>query len=164
MDVYSRNPVKLSLDANQTTHPLPHGMIPLNELFWHSSHRVGRTAFVLGLGVLLVLLAGLDAWKAHGLPSWLAVPMVLALGYSALCVLSLRLHDRGRSGWWSWIVLFLFSLGWPLAHDAAPDVISIGATILLLPVGVDLALMPGQKGLNRHGPPPSQRPLFKPVP
>ncbi|MEG1453181.1 MAG: DUF805 domain-containing protein [Brevundimonas sp.] len=141
---------------------LTYGMIPHIEIFWQSSHRVGRTAFALGCAVLIALRAAIDWWAQHGLPSWLAMGMVLAVGYSAMCVLSLRLHDRGRSGWWGWVVLILFALAWPLAHAATPDVARSGAAILLVPVFIDLALMPGQKGLNRHGPPPSQRPLFPP--
>lgn len=162
MTVYSRKPVTLSLAAPQATRVLPSGMIPAIEIFWQSSHRTGRTAFVSGCAVLVGLRAGIDLWAAHGLPSWLALPMIVATGYSAMCVLSLRLHDRGRSGWWSWLILLLFALAWPLSHHVTPDVANIGATVLLVAVFAYLALMPGQKGLNRHGPPPSQHPLFPP--
>ena len=163
MDVYSRKPVTLSLAIPRTTDVLTYGMIPRIEIFWQSSHRVGRTGFVLGCAVLVALRAGIDMWVVHGLPSWLALPMILMIGYSAMCVLSLRLHDRGRSGWWGWLILLLFALAWPLAQGTAPHVVSIGAAILLVTVFADLALMPGQKTLNRHGPPPSQRPLFSSV-
>lgn len=164
MAVYSRQPDTLSLAGPQIRRAFPLGMIPSLSLFWHSTHRVGRLGFVLACAVLIALRAGTDGWAQHGLPVWLAMPIMLALGYSAMCVLSLRLHDRGRSGWWGWVVLILFAMVWPLAHKAVPDVARIGAAILLVPVFVDLALMPGQKSLNRHGPPPSQPAMFPPAP
>jgi len=129
-------------------------MIRPFQIFWHSSHRIGRVGFIAGTATLLAARAGVDLWVLYGLPAWLKTLLVLGIGYSAMCVLSLRLHDRGRSGWWGWLVLVLFSLAWPLVQGRAPDALNLSAALLLGAVFVDLALMPGQKTLNRHGPPP----------
>ena len=50
-------------------------------------------------------------------------------------VVAKRLHDRGRSGWWQWLVLVPV-LGW---------------TWLL----VELYILPGSPGANRYGPHPT---------
>ncbi len=73
-----------------------------------------------------------------------------ALLYSAACLLSQRLHDRGRSGWWSGPILLAFAMAWP--RPQAPfDWIALGLLVL---VAVDLILLPGQKAFNRYGAPP----------
>ncbi|MNN99376.1 hypothetical protein D3C81_2190010 [compost metagenome] len=72
-----------------------------------------------------------------------------ALLYSAACLLSQRLHDRGRSGWWSGPILLAFAMAWP--RPQAPfDWIALGLLVL---VAVDLILLPGQKAFNRYGAP-----------
>lgn len=134
-------------------------MIPFLELFWHSSHRVGRIGFVAVSVVLIALLAAIETLGRLGLAGWAGFILTLAVGYSALCILSLRLHDRGRSGWLGWLVLMVFAMAWPLTQGASPDIMNVSGAILLTAIFIDLALMPGQKTLNRHGPCPSARPL-----
>lgn len=134
-------------------------MIPFLDLFWHSSHRVGRIGFVAASAVLIALFAGIEALGRFGLAGWATTLLTICVGYSALCVLSLRLHDRGRSGWMGWLVLVVFALAWPLTQGASPDILNVSSSVLLAGIFIDLALMPGQKTLNRHGPCPSARPL-----
>jgi len=121
----------------------------LSDLFLTSSGRIGRIAFLLGAGVLLGL------WTAFNLTAPLAVRdtvgwlVAAVLLYSGACVVSQRLHDRGRSGWWSGPVLLLFALAWP--YPTAPfDWIALGVLAL---VAVDLVVLPGQRAFNRHGAP-----------
>ncbi|MNL33330.1 hypothetical protein D3C87_1552370 [compost metagenome] len=120
-----------------------------SDLFLTSSGRIGRIAFILGGGALLALWAGFDLLaplKARDLVGWL---VAAALLYGGACVLSQRLHDRGRSGWWSGPILLAFAMTWP--RPQAPfDWVALG---LLLVVAVDLALLPGQKAFNRYGAP-----------
>lgn len=154
MNVYSRSVTTLGLDPSTAARASSRMIHPF-QIFWHSSHRIGRVSFIAGTACLLAVRAGVDLWALYGLPQWLAVILVLATGYSAMCVLSLRLHDRGRSGWWGWLILSLFSLAWPLAQGHAPNALNLAAIALLAMVFIDLALLPGQKGLNRHGPSPA---------
>lgn len=131
-------------------------MLNFTDLFLNSTVRVGRREFVLGAISLTALRAGVDFWQTHGLNNWIALILVLAIGYSAICVLSLRLHDRGRSGWWSWLILLAFHFAWPATRGDFQPTVIIGL-IALAAAAVDLVVLPGQKGLNRHGPCPSAR-------
>ncbi|MFK0298713.1 DUF805 domain-containing protein [Brevundimonas sp. NPDC090276] len=121
-----------------------------SDLFLTSSGRIGRIAFLVGAGAVLALWAAFDllaSLKAHDLVGWL---VAAALLYCGACLLSQRLHDRGRSGWWSGLILLAFSMAWP--RPAAPaDWVALG---LLSLVAVDLALLPGHRAFNRYGAPP----------
>ncbi|MNT28469.1 hypothetical protein D3C72_1641580 [compost metagenome] len=120
-----------------------------SDLFLTSSGRIGRIGFIMGAGVVLALWAAFDLLaplRARDLVGWI---VAAALLYSAACILSQRLHDRGRSGWWSGPILLAFAMTWP--RPQAPfDWVALG---LLLVVAVDLALLPGQKAFNRYGAP-----------
>jgi uncharacterized membrane protein YhaH (DUF805 family) len=124
-------------------------MTPLTDLFLTSSGRSGRAAFVLEGGVLLALWATFDVLaplRARDLVGWI---VAAALLYSSACILSQRLHDRGRSGWWSGLILLAFAMAWP--RPQAP--LDWLAAVALILVVVDLALLPGQKAFNRYGAP-----------
>ncbi len=64
-----------------------------------------------------------------------------------------RLHDLGWSGWWALVapVLWIASEAIPAVHDMAP---ALPAT-LILAWFLFLALLPGNVGNNRFGPPPT---------
>lgn len=125
-------------------------MTPLADLFLTSSGRIGRIAFLIGAGVLLALWAAFDLLAplaARDLIGWAVAGLLL---YGGACVLSQRLHDRGRSGWWSGPILLAFAMAWP--RPQAPfDWIALA---LLVAVAIDLALLPGQTVFNRYGAPP----------
>lgn len=154
MGVYYRSFTTLGHDIPSQSVPSSRVMIHPLQIFWHSTYRIGRSAFIAAAAALLAVRAGLDLAFVYGLPVWPLVILVLLTGFSAMCVLSLRLHDRGRSGWWSWLILALFSLAWPLTRGVAIDAFNVTSSVLLVFAFIDLALMPGQKGLNRYGPPP----------
>lgn len=124
-------------------------MTPLTDLFLTSSGRAGRIAFILGGGGLLALWAGFDLLAPLAVRDMIGWLVAAALLYSGACVLSQRLHDRGRSGWWSGPVLLAVAMTWP--RPQAP-LDWVAAAVLIL-VFVDLALLPGQKVFNRYGAP-----------
>ncbi|QTC88817.1 DUF805 domain-containing protein [Brevundimonas pondensis] len=120
-----------------------------SDLFLTSSGRIGRISFILGGGVLMALWATFDLLaplRTRDLAGWIVAAILL---YSGACVLSQRLHDRGRSGWRSGPILLAVAMAWP-RPQAPLDWI---AAVILILVAVDLALLPGQKTFNRHGAP-----------
>jgi uncharacterized membrane protein YhaH (DUF805 family) len=121
-----------------------------SDLFLTSSGRAGRIAFTLASSLLFALWAAFDLLaplKARDLAGWL---VAAALLYCGACVLSQRLHDRGRSGWWSGPILLMVAMAWPNLQAPLDWV----AAVVLVFVAVDLALLPGQKAFNRYGAPP----------
>lgn len=117
----------------------------LADLFLNSTGRLGRVTFVLGAGALL--LAGLAVERLAALPGWISGLLMAALLYGGACLLSQRLHDRGRSGWWSGPILLAVALAWPQPHGPAGW---IAAAVLAAAI-IDLALLPGQARFNRYG-------------
>ena len=68
------------------------------ELFLSSNGRLARTPFLVAAAVLLgvaVLYEAIAGYTLHWLTGWVVYPALL---FSGACVLSKRLHDRGRSG------------------------------------------------------------------
>ena len=126
-------------------------MIALTDLFLTSTGRVGRGPFLAGVAVLVGLWSAVDLSLA--LPGWLHVLVAAGLIYCGFCVLSQRLHDRGRSGWWSGPILLAFALAWPQPLTLLDWV----ATAALALVAFDLAILPGQKAFNRYGAAPGAR-------
>ncbi|HEY7852374.1 MAG TPA: DUF805 domain-containing protein [Caulobacteraceae bacterium] len=126
------------------------GPIDWRELFTSPAGRCSRARFWIAASALFLLLAIYEA-ISNGtlklLTFWFVYPVLLASG---ACVVSKRLHDRGRSGWWAALVLLAVMMIW-----RAP---SGGRFILALPVMiwsvVELGLLPGEQGANRFGPSP----------
>ena len=118
-------------------------------LFFSSAGRMGRGPFLVAIAVLLALFAGYDT-AVHG---WLRAAtgwlVFLVLVFSAACVLSKRLHDRGRAGWWAGVVLLAFVVVWPWPQGVV-DALFLA---VLVWSAVDLGAMPGRPGFNRYGPP-----------
>jgi uncharacterized membrane protein YhaH (DUF805 family) len=137
------------------------GKIDWSELFFSADGRVGRMPFLVA-GVILVGLLSLYESVVFNNPPlhWLSGVFVYVLFvFTGVCVLSKRLHDRGRSGWWSPLILGAFILVWPYPSNFW-DVVGM---IFLIWAFVELALMPGEQGANRFGPNP-QRPPATPSP
>lgn len=119
-------------------------------LFLSSTGRLARNPFLLAAGILIgveTLYEGLFNLIAHWITGWIVYPVII---YASACVLSKRLHDRGRSGWWAALILFSIIVGWP--HPR-------GFFFLLFPIVaiwaiVELAVLPGEQGANRFGPNP----------
>ena len=88
------------------------GPIDWRELFASPVGRCPRARFWLAAGALFILAAIYEAIADPTiklLTFWFVYPALLA---SAACVVSKRLHDRGRSGWWAALVLLGVMLVW----------------------------------------------------
>jgi uncharacterized membrane protein YhaH (DUF805 family) len=126
------------------------GRIGWTDLFWSASGRLARTPFLIGCAILIAGAAIYEAWVGpimHWLTGWLVYPVLL---YAGACVLSKRLHDRGRSGWWAALILFALVAVWPTPHG-------FGALIFTLVLGwavIELGVMQSETGANRFGPSP----------
>jgi uncharacterized membrane protein YhaH (DUF805 family) len=126
------------------------GQIGWGELFLTAQGRLARTPFLIGAAVLIAIAAIYEAWVGptlHWLTGWVVYP---ALIYAGACVLSKRLHDRGRSGWWAALVLFALVAVWPHPHGFGSFVFSL----ILIWAAVELGVMHGEDGANRFGPSP----------
>jgi uncharacterized membrane protein YhaH (DUF805 family) len=123
------------------------------ELLLSSTGRMSRGAFLACAAVLLAL-AYAYAYEIaprldHGLV-WIAYTLLL---FPTACILSKRLHDRGRAGWWAFAPVWALVAAWP--QPSSPfGWIGLGVLAVTL---VDLGLMPSQPGINRFGP-PAERP------
>lgn len=110
--------------------------------------RIGRLPFLLGIGLLAGLALVVDQLPDEGGMGLAAMALRLPLLFSLACLMSQRLHDIGRAGWWIWPIL-----GGAFALNAVSDgeATAIGALAM---VGV-LGLWPGQTAFNRYGAPPA---------
>jgi uncharacterized membrane protein YhaH (DUF805 family) len=126
------------------------GQIDWVEMFFSSTGRVGRTPFLIAAAVLTTLAIIYEASMGptlHWLTGWIIYPGLL---FSAACVLSKRLHDRGRSGWLAAIVILALIAVWSQPFNFIDFVF----TIVILWAAVELGAMPGEQGANRYGPNP----------
>jgi uncharacterized membrane protein YhaH (DUF805 family) len=126
-----------------------------SELFFSAVGRAPRLPSLIAAGILLTIAViyetFVEDFVAHLLTGAVVYP---ALFYCAACVLSKRLHDRGRSGWWAAPILVATVAVWP--HPIG--FFDFPFFLVVLWAFVELALMPGETGSNRYGPNPL-RPL-----
>ena len=118
------------------------GQIDWGELFFSAAGRAPRLPSWVAAVILLTIAALYEAIPSvlHWITGWFVYP---GLFYCGACVLSKRLHDRGRSGWWAALVLLV------------PDNFFDGFFVLVaLWALIDLGAMPGEHGANRYGPNP----------
>lgn len=128
------------------------GQIDWVELFFSSTGRVARGPFLIAAAVLIIIAALYEATVGptmHWLTGWFVYPGLL---FSACCVLSKRLHDRGRSGWLAAIVVLALILAWPIPVGFLDFV----ACAVILWAIVELGAMPGEQGANRFGANPTR--------
>jgi uncharacterized membrane protein YhaH (DUF805 family) len=126
------------------------GRIGWTDLFWSAAGRLPRTPFLIACAALLAVASIYELWVGptlHWLTGWLVYPALL---YSGACVLSKRLHDRGRSGWWAALVLFALAAVWPTPHGFGVFVF----VLILAWAAIELGVMQGEDGANRFGPSP----------
>jgi uncharacterized membrane protein YhaH (DUF805 family) len=126
------------------------GQTDWSELFFSAHGRAARMPSLIATAALVILAAFYEAVSpsaVHWLTGWFVYP---PLFYCGACVLSKRLHDRGRSGWWAALVLVSIVAVWP-----RPDsFFDFFFTLVLIWAGVDLGAMTGEAGTNRYGPNP----------
>ena len=119
------------------------------DLFLSAQGRIGRAQFWAAAAVLIIPMAIYEAVgpTLHWLTGWFLYPLAL---YSGACVLSKRLHDRGRSGWWAALVLFALIAVWT-------NIRGLGSTVfvvILIWATIELGVMQSEAGANRFGPSP----------
>lgn len=120
------------------------------ELFLSSNGRLSRTPFLIASAIILgvaVLYEAIAGYTLHWLTGWLVYPALL---FSGACVLSKRLHDRGRSGWWSLLILVAVVAVWPQPEHFLDFMFSL----VIAWAVVELGVMAGEQGANRYGPNP----------
>lgn len=119
----------------------PNGRLSLGG-FWFGSLVLAATSSlaVFSLGSLSDLLASQSGMNGpyqaqltdHGLrPLWIALILLVPVGWMTFCLMVKRWHDRGRSGWW--LVLPLVGQVWAV---------------------VECLFVPGTVSGNKYGPSP----------
>jgi uncharacterized membrane protein YhaH (DUF805 family) len=131
------------------------GQIDWSELFFSAGGRSARMPSLIATATLLlitVVYENVAPNAVHWLTGWFVYP---PLFYCGACVLSKRLHDRGRSGWWAALVLISAVAVWPRPNSF----FDFAFTVILVWAGVELGAMPGEAGANRYGPNPLHPPV-----
>ena len=131
-----------------------YGRIDWSELLLSSTGRLARTPFLIAAIAMLVLISLYEAvvhTTLHWLTGWFVYP---ALIYTGACLLSKRLHDRGRSGWWAAPIIVAVIAVWPVPVGFFDFLFCV----LLFWAAVELGLMGGEQGANRFGPNPARAP------
>ncbi|MDQ0462799.1 uncharacterized membrane protein YhaH (DUF805 family) [Caulobacter ginsengisoli] len=127
------------------------GQINWAELFFSSTGRLSRTPFVIAAAALIGSAALYELTVPsipHWLTGWIVYPVLV---YSGACLLSKRLHDRGRSGWLAAVVLLALIAVWPVPHDYR-----VLFLLVVVWAVVELGLLSGEQGANRFGPNPGR--------
>ncbi|RYY24756.1 MAG: DUF805 domain-containing protein [Sphingomonadales bacterium] len=112
--------------------------------------RIGRKSFWICVALCAALYALLRVFSPYYGVGGIAAAVVL--------ILRPRLHDIGRSGWWSIIpfgiaIAMLALLGTNLLSDALALQLFIAAGVVLALAIVIAGAIPGQPGRNRYGGP-----------
>ena len=117
------------------------------ELFLSATGRVRQVPFTIA-ALLILLLVALYQSALKGTFGWVVgIPFYVAALYIGACLLSKRLHDRGRSGWWAAVILLAVIMVWPRPEGLFDFI----AVVILVWATIDLCVMPGERGDNRYG-------------
>jgi len=125
------------------------GRIDWAELLLSATGRLARTPFVIAAVAILVLIALYEAvvhTTLHWLTGWFVYPAVI---YAGACLLSKRLHDRGRTGWWAAPIIVALIAVWPRPEGFLDFLFGL----IVVWAVVELGVMGGERGANRFGPP-----------
>ncbi|MFI4950055.1 MAG: DUF805 domain-containing protein [Caulobacterales bacterium] len=125
------------------------GQVDWGEIFFSAVGRAPRMPSWIATAILVVFAALYETIPSllHWLSGWFVYPVLI---YCGACVLSKRLHDRGRSGWWAALVLFATVAVWPQPNSF----FDFFFTLVIIWAVIDLGVMPGEAGTNRYGPNP----------
>lgn len=120
------------------------------QLFFSSVGRLGRRWFLIAIAVLLAIYFAYDSavdGVAEWVSGWVVYPVLV---FCSACVLAKRLHDRGRSGWWTALILLAFVVAVP-----PRGFFDFLFALVLIWAAVELGAVGGEQGPNRFGPPPA---------
>ena len=119
----------------------------LVELYVSGVGRIGRRVFIPALAVVIAAfkLYQRTGSLAHWITGWAAYPVLIC---AAASILSKRLHDFGKAGWWSALPILAYPWIRPWPEGIAGG-ICLG---IVLWFGLWLALWPGEPRFNRFGP------------
>ena len=126
------------------------GQLDWVELFFSSAGRLARGPFLIAAAVLIAvasLYESLMGPTLHWLTGCLVYPLLI---FCAACILSKRLHDRGRSGWIAAILILALIAVWPSPSGFFDFLFAL----VLIWGAVELGALPGEQGANRYGPNP----------
>ena len=123
------------------------GAIDWKTLFVSAEGRLARTPFLIAFAILLgalMVYQAVTGITVKLITGWIVYP---ALIYFAACILSKRLHDRGRSGWYAALVLCAF-----VGMGPQPvGVLDFLFAIVIVWAVVELGVLSGEQGANRFG-------------
>jgi uncharacterized membrane protein YhaH (DUF805 family) len=125
------------------------GQSDLGNLLFSAEGRLSRTPFLLVAAVLLVTASVYESVVGptlHWLTGWVVYPILFFCG---ACILSKRLHDRGRSGWFAALILVALAATWP----EPVGFFDFLFTLVVIWGVIELGVMGGEPGVNRFGPP-----------
>jgi len=117
------------------------------ELYVSGVGRVGRRLFAPSLGLVIIVfeLYQRSGSIARWLTGWAIYPLVIC---AAASVLSKRLHDVGKAGWWSALPIMAYPWirPWP---EGLWGGLCLGVVLWF---AAWLSLWPGERRFNRFGP------------
>ena len=131
----------------------------LSSLLFSFRGRIGRKQWWLGVLIIAlatVLMLGIAFWSSVPL---LAIPFILVVFVATYALSVKRLHDRGMSGWWALVFIFL-----PGVFDRWSDrlteetplwwvLVLIGSVLTIWGL-IELGFRRGTDGENNYGPDP----------
>ena len=123
---------------------------PWSLLLVSAAGRAPRIQFIVGVAGLLGALIVFENAIPQILRDLTAIFFYPAVLFAPACLLSKRLHDRGRSGWWAALILLSFGMVWP-----SPTGWRSLFILVVIWTAVELGLMPSEQGANRFGPRPN---------
>jgi uncharacterized membrane protein YhaH (DUF805 family) len=132
-------------------------------LFLFTGRADRREYWLVAIGANLTIFgsAWLTAMRPVGLAGPFLVPSLVAIVLN-LAVAVRRLHDRGKTGWWTliWYAAPAAATMWAgrnADRDIVNAVLGLGVIVTFLWCLVELGFMPGDPAANRHGDPPGKR-------
>lgn len=132
-------------------------------LFANLPNRIGRAQWWLGMLVVVLAIAvmlGIAFWSNIPL---LAIPFILLVFVSVYGLAVKRLHDRGKSGWWSLLFIFMPGLLDRITDRLTEDtalwwvLVLIGSALSIWGL-IELGFRRGTDGDNDYGPDPLAQP------
>ena len=126
------------------TAPVTSRPLGLVELYVSGVGRIGRRVFVPSIAGAIAAFELYERTPWHWITGWVAYPILMCMAAS---VLSKRLHDLGKAGWWSALPI----LAYPWIRPWPEGIFGGIAFAVVLWFAGWLALTPGEARFNRFG-------------